>query len=151
MTTPIDYTAFAMNCLMLDKIKTADLVDPVFNILKGTCKNCVELEYNVEEWYHALIDQLDWKNLEGHKRPVDMSKPLPLQHKEGRLTILVEFFFNNDLEYLKAGSSKRQYSSFITKTPAARYTLEGIEDMIPTLWSPFTISYDKDAAFRISY
>ncbi|GKA54710.1 hypothetical protein Tco_0753659 [Tanacetum coccineum] len=28
------------------------------------------------------------------------------------------------------------YSSSITKTPAARYTMEGIEDMIPTLWSP---------------
>ncbi|GJS75982.1 hypothetical protein Tco_0725863 [Tanacetum coccineum] len=80
-----------------------------------------------------------------------MSKPLPLQDKEGRLIIPVEFFFNNDLEYLKAGNKERSYSSSITKTPAARYTLEGIEDMIPTLWSPFIIAYDKDAAFRISH
>ncbi|GJT57175.1 hypothetical protein Tco_0992229 [Tanacetum coccineum] len=80
-----------------------------------------------------------------------MSNPLPLQDKEGQLTIPVEFFFNNDLEYLKAGSSERQNSSSITKTPAVRYTLEGIEDMIPTLWSPFTIAYDKDAALGISH
>ncbi|GJW53017.1 hypothetical protein Tco_0097102 [Tanacetum coccineum] len=80
-----------------------------------------------------------------------MNKPLPLQDKEGRLTIPVEFFFNNDLEYLKAGSIERTYSSSITKTPAARYPMEGIEDMIPTLWCPFIIANDKDAALGISY
>ncbi|GKA62662.1 hypothetical protein Tco_0762181 [Tanacetum coccineum] len=48
-------------------------------------------------------------------------------------------------------NKERPYSSFITKTPAARYTMEGIEDMIPTLWSPVKISYDKDAALGISH
>ncbi|GJZ10841.1 hypothetical protein Tco_0545600 [Tanacetum coccineum] len=80
-----------------------------------------------------------------------MSKPLPLQDKDGRLTIHVEFFYNNDLQYLKAGNKERTYSSSITKTPAARYTIEGIEDMILTLWSPVKITYDKDAALRISH
>ncbi|GKB60003.1 hypothetical protein Tco_0916189 [Tanacetum coccineum] len=75
--------------------------------------------------------------------PVDMSKPLPLQDKEGRLTVIVEFFFNYDLEYLKAWNKERMYSSSITKTPVARYTMEGIEDMILTLWSPVKIAYDN--------
>ncbi|GKF35052.1 hypothetical protein Tco_0108252, partial [Tanacetum coccineum] len=79
-------------------ITRADLAGPVFNLLKGTCKSCVELEYNMEECYYTLTDQLDCANPEGHKSPVDMSKPLPLQDKEDRLIILVEFFFNNDLE-----------------------------------------------------
>ncbi|GKF20954.1 hypothetical protein Tco_0069592 [Tanacetum coccineum] len=105
----------------------------------------------MEECYRALTDQLDWTNPEGHKSPVDMSKPLPLQDKEGRLTIPVEFFFNNDLEYLKAGNKERTCSSSITKTPAARYTMEGIEDMIPTLWSPVIVAYDKDGALGISH
>ncbi|GJX96898.1 hypothetical protein Tco_0352696 [Tanacetum coccineum] len=43
------------------------------------------------------------------------------------------------------------YSSSITKTQTARYTMEGIEDMIPTQWSPIKISYDKDDALRISH
>ncbi|GJX33723.1 retrovirus-related pol polyprotein from transposon TNT 1-94 [Tanacetum coccineum] len=34
---------------------------------------------------------------------------------------------------------------------AARYTMEGIKDMIPTLWSPVKIAYDKDAALEISH
>ncbi|GKA57362.1 hypothetical protein Tco_0756550 [Tanacetum coccineum] len=53
-----------------------------------------------------------------------MIKPLPLQDKEGRLTIPVEFFFNNDLGYLKAGNKERSYSSSITKTPAASVQVE---------------------------
>ncbi|GKF51786.1 hypothetical protein Tco_0148253 [Tanacetum coccineum] len=110
MSTPIDFSTFAMNHLKLNKITRADLVGLMFNLLK---------------------DQLDWTNPEGHKIPIDMSKPLPLQDKEGRLTIPVEFFFNNDLEYLKARNKERTYSSSITKTPATRYTMEGIEDMIP--------------------
>ncbi|GJT06585.1 hypothetical protein Tco_0841047 [Tanacetum coccineum] len=151
MSTPIDFSEFAMNRLKLNKITRADLVVLMFNLLKGTCKRCVELEYNMEECYHTLTDKLDWTNPKGHKSSVYMSKPLPLHDKEVRLTIPVEFFFNNDLEYLKARNKERTYSSSITKTPAARYTMEGIKDMIPTLWIPVKISYDKDVALEISH
>ncbi|GJU71773.1 hypothetical protein Tco_1263178 [Tanacetum coccineum] len=116
MSTPIDFSAFAMNRLKLNKITRADLVGLMFNLLKGVYKSCVELVYNMEECYRALTDQLDWENPKGHKSQVDMSKPLPLQDKE-----------------------------------AARHTLERIEDMIPTLWNPVIIDYDKDAALGISY
>ncbi|GJU82011.1 hypothetical protein Tco_1284376 [Tanacetum coccineum] len=120
MSTPIDFSAYVINRLKLDNITREILVGPVFNLLKGTCKSCTKLEYNMEECFHALMDQLDWSNHEGHKSLVDMSKPLPLQDKEGRLVILVEFFFNNDLEYLKAGNKERTNSSSITKTLPAR-------------------------------
>nr|GEW91364.1 hypothetical protein [Tanacetum cinerariifolium] len=50
----------------------------MFNLLKGTCKSCVELEYNMDECYRTLTYQLDWANPEGHESPVDMSKPLPI-------------------------------------------------------------------------
>ncbi|GJR05797.1 hypothetical protein Tco_0528781 [Tanacetum coccineum] len=33
----------------------------------------------------------------------------------------------------------------IIKTKAARYEIEGIKDMVPTLWSPTKVGYDKDA------
>ncbi|GJS56741.1 hypothetical protein Tco_0651525 [Tanacetum coccineum] len=107
MSTPIDFSVFIMNRLKLNKITREVLVGPVFNLLKGTCESCVELEYNMEECFRALTDQLDWANPEGHKRSFDMSQPLPLQDKDGRLVVPVEFFFNNDLEYLKAGNKER--------------------------------------------
>ncbi|GJY87265.1 hypothetical protein Tco_0501893 [Tanacetum coccineum] len=49
MSTPIDFTAFAMNRLKLTKLTKADLVGPIYNLLKGTCKSSVELEYNIKE------------------------------------------------------------------------------------------------------
>ncbi|GJU41315.1 hypothetical protein Tco_1194272 [Tanacetum coccineum] len=152
MSTPIDFSTFAINRLKLNKITRADLVGPVFNLLKGTCKSCVELEYNMEECYRALTDQLDWTNLEGHKSSVDMSKPLPLQDKEGRLTIPVEFFFNNDLENLQVGNKERTYSSSISKTPIAKVlTIGSIEDMIPTLCKSVKIAMTRMFALGISF
>ncbi|GJR92570.1 hypothetical protein Tco_0264744 [Tanacetum coccineum] len=73
----------------------------------------------MEKCFCALSDQLDWTNLEGYDHPVDMSKPLPLQEKEGRRIIPIEVFFNNNLDYLKGDKAKRTYSSSITKTPTA--------------------------------
>ncbi|GKC87157.1 hypothetical protein Tco_1147806 [Tanacetum coccineum] len=100
MATPIDFTKFAMNRLKKDKITKANLVGHVYKLLKGTCRSCIELEYNMEQCYLALSNQLDWTTLEGDKCPYDLSKPLPLQGPLGHLTISVDFFFNNDLEYL---------------------------------------------------
>ncbi|GJT49380.1 hypothetical protein Tco_0975537 [Tanacetum coccineum] len=53
------------------------------------------------------------------------------------LTVVVDYFFNNDLKYLKSYDPKRKYTMSITKTKAARYEIEGIEDLVPTLWSAY--------------
>ncbi|GJR31986.1 hypothetical protein Tco_1108218 [Tanacetum coccineum] len=66
MITPIDFSAYAMNQLKISNLTKADLVGPVYNLLKGTCISCVELEYNMEEFYKALTDQLDSKNPKGN-------------------------------------------------------------------------------------
>ncbi|GJZ18192.1 hypothetical protein Tco_0554315 [Tanacetum coccineum] len=49
MGSTIDFMKFAKNCLKKDKIIKAD----------------IELEYNMEQCYLALTDQLDWANPEG--------------------------------------------------------------------------------------
>ncbi|GJV69483.1 hypothetical protein Tco_1484992 [Tanacetum coccineum] len=54
-----------------------------------------------------------------------------------RQVVPANYFINNDLEYLKGGSLSRKYTTFITKIKAAKYdAIEGIEDMVPSLWSP---------------
>ncbi|GKD28782.1 hypothetical protein Tco_1239560 [Tanacetum coccineum] len=111
MSTPIDFSAFAMNRLKINKLIKADLVRPDYNLLKGMCKSCVEIEYNMEEY----------------------------------------FFFNNDLEYLRGGSTDRKYSASKTKTKAAKYEIEGIEDIVPKLWSPINLAYYKYASLGISH
>ncbi|GKA24545.1 hypothetical protein Tco_0710578 [Tanacetum coccineum] len=61
-----------------------------------------------------------------------------------RQVVSADYFFNNDLEYQKGGSLSRKYTTSTTKTKAAKYdNIEGIEDMVPTLWSPIKVAYDK--------
>nr|GEW64112.1 hypothetical protein [Tanacetum cinerariifolium] len=61
----------------------------------------------------------------------------------GHLTVNGDYFFNNDQEYLKSSDPKRTYTTLITKTKASRYEIEGIEDMVPTLWRVKSVSVKK--------
>ncbi|GJR42396.1 retrovirus-related pol polyprotein from transposon TNT 1-94 [Tanacetum coccineum] len=108
-----------------------------FNLLKGTCKILVELEFHFEECYKVVTDKLDWHNPEGHEYPFYLSKPLPLIEYQGRQVVPANYFFNNDLEYLKGGSSSGKYTTSTTKTKAAKYdNIDEIEDMVQhyALW-----------------
>nr|GEZ82966.1 hypothetical protein [Tanacetum cinerariifolium] len=72
--------------------------DPVFKILKGTCDRCL----------------------------YDLSKPLPLQGPSGHVTILADFFFNNDLEYLKNMKQGKEihYIDYQDKACKKEYTFK---------------------------
>ncbi|GKE52035.1 hypothetical protein Tco_1487191, partial [Tanacetum coccineum] len=147
--TLIDFSAFAMNYLKIDNLTKEHLVGSVYNLLKGTCKSYVELDYTMKECYCALSEQLDWNNLKGHRCPY-VTKPLPVQmSSQGRQIVLVDFFFNNDLEYLRGGSNDKKYTASTTKSKATRYELQGIEDMVPNLWSPVKDVYDRYALLGI--
>ncbi|GKB65879.1 hypothetical protein Tco_0927291 [Tanacetum coccineum] len=108
MSTPIDFSAFAMNHLQISDLTQDILVGPAYQLLKGTCRSYIELKYNMEECYKALNDQLDWNNPEG-------------------------------------GSTGRTYMTSLTKTKASKYDLQGIEDMVPNLWSPVKVAYNTHA------
>nr|GEZ63794.1 hypothetical protein [Tanacetum cinerariifolium] len=66
-------------------------------------------------------------------------------------TVTADYFFNNDMEYLKSSDPEVTYTTSITKTKAARYEIKGIEDMVPTLWSAIKHAYDKDAKKEIKH
>nr|GEY44005.1 hypothetical protein [Tanacetum cinerariifolium] len=61
---------------------------------------------------------------------------IDMVQNQGSDLVLVDFFTNNDLEYLKGGSSTKKYTTSTTKTKAAKYDIPGIEDMVSSLWSP---------------
>ncbi|GJT82849.1 hypothetical protein Tco_1057191 [Tanacetum coccineum] len=148
LATPIDFSAFIMNRLNIQHLTQDLLTGPTYDLIKGTCKSVVELEYHLEEVFKATNDQLDWHNPKGRPYPHDLSKPLPLiPDARGRLIIPYDHFINNDLEYLKGGSSSRKYTTSITKTKAADYGhIKWIEDKIPrSTWSEAQVVYDKHA------
>nr|GEZ30871.1 hypothetical protein [Tanacetum cinerariifolium] len=44
------------------------LAGPTYELMKGSCKSLIELEYHLEEVYKATTDQLDWVNPEGQQQ-----------------------------------------------------------------------------------
>ncbi|GJZ19269.1 hypothetical protein Tco_0555859 [Tanacetum coccineum] len=151
MATPIDFSKYVLNGLKIENLTQDILLGPAFNLLKGTCSSSIELEYNFQECFNTLTDKLDWNNPEGDRYPFDLSKPLPLQGPLGHLTVAANYFFNNDLEYLKTSDPVVTYTTSIMKTKAARYEIKGIEDMVPTLWSTIKHTYDKDVSMGIKH
>ncbi|GJZ73500.1 hypothetical protein Tco_0637646 [Tanacetum coccineum] len=126
LSTPIDFSVYVMHNLKIDNLTQEILVGHAFNLLKGTCKSFMELEYHFKEYYKAVTDQHNWNNPEGHGYPFDLNKPLPLIEAKVCQVVPADYFFNNDLEYLK-----------------------GIKDMVPELWSPVKVAYDKFSMKRI--
>ncbi|GJZ77237.1 hypothetical protein Tco_0641909 [Tanacetum coccineum] len=45
----------------------------------------------------------------------------------------------------------KKYTASTTKYKAARYELKGIEDMVPNLWNPINVVYDRYALLGISH
>ncbi|GKB88451.1 hypothetical protein Tco_0960723, partial [Tanacetum coccineum] len=151
MSTPIDFSTYVMIHLKIDNLTQEYLVGPAFNLLKGTCKSHVELKYNIEECYKVVTDRLDWNNPKGKEYPFDLRKPLPLIMERGCQVVPVDYFINNDLGYLRGGGSSKKYTTSTTKTRAAKYDIPDIEDMVPLLWSPVKVAYDRYAVWGISH
>ncbi|GJY93757.1 hypothetical protein Tco_0509539 [Tanacetum coccineum] len=61
MSTPIDFFAYIMNGLKITNLtqEHPPLLGPAFKLLKGTRTNFLELEYDFEECYKALLEKLD--------------------------------------------------------------------------------------------
>nr|GEX04464.1 hypothetical protein [Tanacetum cinerariifolium] len=49
----------------VDTLTLKLLAGPTYDLVKGSCKSLIELEYHLEEVYKATTDQLDWVNPEG--------------------------------------------------------------------------------------
>ncbi|GJT52769.1 hypothetical protein Tco_0978926 [Tanacetum coccineum] len=56
LATPIDFSAFIMNRLNIQHLTQDLLTGPTYDLIKGTCKSVVELEYHLEEVFKATND-----------------------------------------------------------------------------------------------
>nr|GEY59283.1 hypothetical protein [Tanacetum cinerariifolium] len=91
----------------VDTLTPELLAGPTYELMKGSCKSLVELEYQLEEVYKATTYQLDWVNPEGQQYPHNLLKPLLfIPNNRGCRVIPFDHFFNNDLEYLRGGYDK---------------------------------------------
>ncbi|GKC34684.1 hypothetical protein Tco_1047068, partial [Tanacetum coccineum] len=58
MDTPLDFSAFVLNWLKVDTLTPKLLASLTFELMKGSCKSLVELEYFLKEVCKATTDQL---------------------------------------------------------------------------------------------
>nr|GEX65309.1 uncharacterized mitochondrial protein AtMg00810-like [Tanacetum cinerariifolium] len=100
--------------------KTEDMT----NFLNWYCRQ-------MEECHKMLTDQADWTNQEGDQFRIDVNRTLPLDGSPGHVTILTQFFFNKDLEYLRYGSKGSSPALSISKMKAASYPDFGLELLVP--------------------
>nr|GFA47184.1 hypothetical protein [Tanacetum cinerariifolium] len=61
--TPLDFSNFLINRLKVDTLTPELLAGPTYELMKGSCKSLVELEYHLKV-FKATTDQLDWVNPE---------------------------------------------------------------------------------------
>nr|GEW28329.1 retrovirus-related Pol polyprotein from transposon TNT 1-94 [Tanacetum cinerariifolium] len=117
--------------LRVDTLTPKLLAGPTYDLVKGSCKSLIELEYHLEEVNKATTDQLDWVNPKGQQYPHNLLRPLSLiPDNQGRHVIPFAHFINNDLEYLREGASSRKYTASVIKTKAADYNhIKWIEDL----------------------
>nr|GEW98875.1 hypothetical protein [Tanacetum cinerariifolium] len=80
-----------------------------------------------------------------------LENQLTLGHLKSRQVVPVDYFINNDLEYLRRGSLSKKYTTSTTKTKASKYDIPGIEDKVPSLWSPVKVAYDRYDVWGISH
>ncbi|GJU62997.1 hypothetical protein Tco_1244832 [Tanacetum coccineum] len=100
------------------------MLGPAFQTSKGTHFQLCELDIDFEECYKSLSEKLDLENLEGDDYPYDLTKPLPFVMSRNRK------------KYLLITSST---------------TISSIEDMVPNIWVPVKVAYDKHALWGISH
>ncbi|GJQ93053.1 hypothetical protein Tco_0004192 [Tanacetum coccineum] len=125
------------------------LVRLVFNLLKGTCRIRVELGYNIEEFYKAVTDGLDWNNLEGKKYLFDLSKPLLLIMDRAVTKVKVMKWYDYGyLEEIKVRREDQRLYKF-KEGDFLRLHLHDIEEMLLLLVQKKLFNLERDVIFDL--
>ncbi|GJX77181.1 hypothetical protein Tco_0323992, partial [Tanacetum coccineum] len=120
-------------CKRIGKKKSAkaDLEGPTFKVVQPFHDNIISLQFQMEECYLLLTNQIDLVNPEGHRVVPDVSKPLPLGGPPG--------------------DKGRRSALSISKLKAAQYLDFGLKELVPSLWIESEREYDISAAYGISH
>ncbi|GKD51711.1 hypothetical protein Tco_1280687, partial [Tanacetum coccineum] len=123
-----------------DELTIADLKGAGLKRLKQQYQNDVEFEYHVSQLKEAVLTKVKWNSDED-----DVLKPRSFERHISKNTKPHPSFYNNDFYYLVNLSTEEKYTTSITKHYAARYHIQGIEDMIPDRWFKETHHYIFEA------
>nr|GFA13276.1 hypothetical protein [Tanacetum cinerariifolium] len=69
------------------KLTQVDLERQAYEVVKPFYQNVINLQFQIEECYKLLTNQVDWTNPEGDQVRIDVNRPLPLGGPLGHVTI----------------------------------------------------------------
>nr|GEV56050.1 hypothetical protein [Tanacetum cinerariifolium] len=109
LDTPLDFSNFIMNWLGVNTLVPELLAGPTFELIKGSCTSLIELAFG--------------RSLQSNNGSIGLDN-------RGRRVIPFAHFINNDLEYLRGGSSSRKYTTSVTNMNEANYrNIKWIKDL----------------------
>ncbi|GJR12223.1 hypothetical protein Tco_0794875 [Tanacetum coccineum] len=132
MDTPLDFSAFVMNRIKVDTLTPELLAGPTFELMKGTCKSLVELEYFFEEVYKATTDQLDWNNpkeaLSSQRRVEDLYLWSSKSYQK-KLNLTKPDTYRSDLKRREAYTTYSNLRGFIYQNKDKKNRLMRIDEL----------------------
>nr|GFA29164.1 hypothetical protein [Tanacetum cinerariifolium] len=148
LDTPLDFSNFIMNRLRVNTLTPELLAGPTYELMKGSCKSLIELEYHLEEVYKATTDQLEWVKPEarplgsfslGRKRQqfygfaVNRESALDVYSKRRIITVtdlkIVEWHNYKHLDWISVRCDDDKIYKF-KEGDFKRLRLQDIEDML---------------------
>ncbi|GJT91152.1 hypothetical protein Tco_1079997 [Tanacetum coccineum] len=147
MDTPLDFLTFVMNRLKVDTLTLELLTGPTFELMKGSCKSLVELEYLFEEVYKETTEQLDWNNPKGKLTNLTVEERIAFNVSLRMFSRSI--VIQRRVEYLQLGVKSYQKKLNITKPDTYRPDLKRRE-AYTTYFNPRGFIYqNKDKKNRL--
>ncbi|GKD18426.1 hypothetical protein Tco_1207584 [Tanacetum coccineum] len=154
---------FELKKILIDKMEANKSIDKSYT--QKNLYNALVKSYNTDKDIITLYEDPSAGSNQGSKRrrlgkeneslkelkirspsPQVLKKVHPNFNQNLHAIIPLDHFINNDLEYLKGGSSNKKYTTSITKTKAANYgQVKWTEDKVSRIWSRIKVVYDKHA------
>nr|GFC11597.1 hypothetical protein [Tanacetum cinerariifolium] len=74
MDTPVNFSAFVMNRLKVDTLTPKLVVSPTYELMKGSCKSLVELEFFLEEFYGFAVNRESARDVYSKRRIIAVTE-----------------------------------------------------------------------------
>nr|GEX39871.1 hypothetical protein [Tanacetum cinerariifolium] len=121
-----------------------------YEVVKAFYLDVIHLQFQMEECYNLLTDQIEWANPGGDQVKINVNRPLPLGGPPSHVIIQTQFFFNKDLEYFRYSNKGSSPTLSISKMKTACYPYFGLKLLVSKqLWIDDVCTYDISAKYVV--
>nr|GEX44514.1 hypothetical protein [Tanacetum cinerariifolium] len=112
----------------VDTLTPKVLAGPTYELMRGSCKSMVELEYQLEEVYKSTTDKLDWVNPEVIQRRVE-DLQLGVESYQKKLNLTKPDTYRSDLKRKEAYIAYSNPRGFIYQNKDKKNRLMRIDEL----------------------